>query len=123
MYQERRHNRSDNIYEALELQLAAVARSAHFSAVVLTEHQGITVACAGKVSDVEELAAFAPQLAPGRRIWQGRVKDKTGAATLVTVAPFETDMGRLYMCAAGGDEQRREAALLTGGKGVYRILA
>ena len=95
---DRRDRRSYNLHEALELQLAATAKKGKFSAVVLTENQGITVAGAGNMAEIEEIAAFAPQLAPGKRYWQGSLKDVGGEDKLVTVAPIESEMGKLYMC-------------------------
>ena len=120
---DRRDRRSYNLHEALELQLAATAKKGKFSAVVLTENQGITVAGAGNMAEIEEIAAFAPQLAPGKRYWQGSLKDVGGEDKLVTVAPIESEMGKLYMCAVGGESQKIIAELLLGSRGVNRILA
>jgi hypothetical protein len=122
MQQERRKKRSFNIHEALELQLSACAERASFSALMLTENKGIPVAGAGDVDQIEDIAAFAPQLAFKKRVWQGKMKDKNGHDQLVTVAPLNSVYGNLYMCAAGGESAQILAELLIGGKGVKRIL-
>lgn len=120
---ERREKRSENIYEALELQLAATARRAKFSSLVLIENQGIPVAGAGEVAEVEEISAFGPSLAPGKRFWHGNVRQKNGQNMRVTIAPFECEWGQLYLCAAGGLDVLVSAELLLGSQGVKRILA
>ena len=121
--EERRTNRSDNIFCALELQLAATARRARFSSIVLTEEQGLTVASTGNAGEVEEIAAMSPQLAPGGRIWQGKIRNDDGGSRLVTVAPIQSDTSKLFICAVGGNSSIITSALLRGGQGVKRILS
>jgi len=123
MSEERRINRSDNINEALELQLEATARKARLSTLILTEKQGLTVAATGHIQPCEEIAASSPQLAPENNFWQERVRDENGDGKLITVAPIKTEWGTLYLCAIGGAESSINAALLLGGLGVTRILA
>ena len=124
MHAERRVERSDNIYEALKLQLAATARRAGMSALALTERQGLEVAVVGDAAAVEEIGALAPQLAPGARFWQGRLPDAAGgAARLVTVAPVSTGDGPLFLCAVGGSASEIGPELIRSGLGVCRILS
>jgi len=123
MSEERRENRSDNIYKALELQLSATARRARFSALVLTEDQGLTVAASGDVDKVEEIAVLSPKLAPGSRFWQGNIRSSDGSNRSVTVAPVETGAGHLYLCALGNVSATAIAELQLSGRGIDRILA
>lgn len=120
---ERRVKRSHNVHEALELQLAATAERAHFNTVILAEHQGIPVAGAGEVFEDEEIAALAPSLVPGKKVWQGKVAIDNGPEKRVTIAPIETDVGNLYVCGVGGESSKVIAELLVSCKGVNRILA
>ena len=121
--EERRQSRSDNLYKALELQLASTAQRARFSSVILTEAQGVTVASTGDAGELEEIAALSPQLAPGGKFWQGRIKSEDGSSRLFTVAPIVTESGKLYLCAVGGTGSLITTSLLMGGRGVDRILA
>lgn len=121
--EERRTNRSDNLFHALELQLAATARRARFSSVVLTEAQGITVASTGNAGEAEDLAAMSPQLASGGKLWQGKISCGDGAHQLVTIAPVQSESGKLFLCAVGGNGTVITSALLCGGQGVKRILS
>jgi hypothetical protein len=123
MENERRNRRSHHMHEALELQLQATAQRGRFSAVVLTEGQGIPVAAAGDVAMAEEFAVCAPQLVSGRRLWQGMLPSERGEETRVTIAPIVTGFGNLYMCAVGGDAGKVIAEMLIGSRGVCRILA
>jgi hypothetical protein len=122
MQPERRTHRSNNIFEALGLQLAATARRAGFTSLLLAEGQGIPVVSAGPCAALEEVAAVAPSLAPGARPWHGRLRGE-GGATLVTVLPISTADGPLFLCAAGGSGPEVAADLLHGSLGICRILA
>ncbi|MBN2343634.1 MAG: hypothetical protein JXX29_19325 [Deltaproteobacteria bacterium] len=123
MKEERRTKRSHNVHEALELQLEAIATRASFNSVILAEHQGIPVAGAGKVFEDEEIAALAPRLVPGKKLWQGKVSIDNGPEKQVTIAPIKTDVGDLFICGVGGQSSKVLAELLVGSKGVNRILA
>jgi hypothetical protein len=122
MQPERRTHRSDNILEALSLQLASTARRAGFTSLLLAEGQGLPVAGAGPCADLEEIAALAPGLAPGALPWQGTLR-RDGWPTLVTVLPVSTGDGPVFLCAAGGHGSGAAADLLHAGLGVSRILA
>ena len=122
MQTERRINRSDNLFEALGLQLAATARRAGFTSLVLTEGQGIPVASIGQSPELEEVAALAPSLAPGARPWQGTLRSTEGPQ-VVTVMPLSTGDGPVFLCAAGGRGSEVAEDLLHAGLGICRILA
>ena len=121
MQPERRTNRSDNILEALGLQLAATARRGGFTSLMLAEGQGVPVAFAGEDSEIEEIAAVAPSLAPGARPWRGRLRRESGCVQ-VSVMPISTRDGPLFLCAIGGHGPEVTADLLQGGLGICRIL-
>ena len=123
MRTERRVKRSHNIHEALELQLAASVERARFNSVILAEDQGFAVAGAGKVIEDEEIAALAPGIISGKKLWQGKIAIDNGPEKFVTIAPMKTDVGTLYMCGVGGESSKIIAELLLSCKGVNRILA
>ena len=123
MRQERRNNRSYNVQEALELQLAETARRGSFSSVMLAENQGIPVAAAGNIAANEEICALAPSLVPGKRLWKGKIAIDNGPEKFVTIAPVKTEIGNLYLCGVGGDSSKVIAELLNTTHGINRILA
>lgn len=122
MLTERRTNRSENIMEALGLQLAATARRGGFSALALAESQGILVASTGATAEIEEVVAIAPSLTPGARPWRGSLRLASGCVQ-VLVMPVNTGDGPLFLCAAGGRGPGAIEDLLRAGLGVGRILA
>ncbi|MBN2343474.1 MAG: hypothetical protein JXR45_18405 [Deltaproteobacteria bacterium] len=115
-------NRSQNVYEALELQLAASLKRANFQSVILAEDQGFPVAGVGEMREGEEVAALAPSLVPGKSIWQGKVLLDSGAEQTVTIAPLKTEAGNLYLCGIGGKPTQIIDELLYSCQGVNRIL-
>ncbi|MBN2528821.1 MAG: hypothetical protein JXR76_20695 [Deltaproteobacteria bacterium] len=123
MRTERRVKRSHNIHEALELQLAASVERANFQSVILTEDQGFAVAGAGKVLEDQEIAALAPSLVPGKKVWQGKVAIDNGPEKMVTILSLSTDVGNLYLCGFGGESSKVHSELMHSIQGVNRILA
>lgn len=121
MLEEKRRNRSDNIHEALALQLAACAARARLSALILAEDQGLPVASAGNVAEAEEVAALAPSLARDSRCWHGSVQTVEGLKS-ATICPVPTEDGRLYLCAVADLGARIDTELVRGGNGIRRIL-
>ena len=123
MRTERRVRRSHNVHEALKLQLAASVERASFNSVILAEDQGFTVAGAGRVNEDEEIAALAPGIISGKKLWQGKIAIDNGPEKFVTIAPMRTDVGNLYLCGVGGESSKVVAELIVSSKGVNRILA
>jgi hypothetical protein len=121
MSEERRTLRSEEIHEALGLQLAACARRAALSSIILAEDQGLPVASTGDPSEAEEVAALAPLLLNGGASWHGSVQTEDGIKP-VTICPVSTEIGRLFLCAVGGSGKRVDMELMRGGLGVCRIL-
>lgn len=123
MKMERRVKRSHNVHEALELQLAASVERGSFNSVILAEDQGFAVAGAGKVIEDEEIAALAPSLVPGKKVWQGKIAIDNGPEKMVTITPLETEVGNLYLCGVGGEATKILTELVISSQGINRILA
>jgi hypothetical protein len=119
---ERRRNRSEDLSEALGLQLASAATRANFSALVLAEERGLLVAGSGEAGQIEEIAALAPHLAGQSRYWQGKVETTSGLR-LVSVAIVETPLGVFYLGGVDGNVSAIWAELRQGSQGVARIVS
>jgi len=117
---DRRRNRSENVQDALAYQLAASARRAKFSAMVLADEYGLIIANTGSKAVCEQMAAVSPLLARNMKPWHGKVKTNKGKVRL-SVAPIRVDNMRLYLTASEGREARISGELFTSGKGVSRI--
>ena len=122
MQEDRRRRRSQDLSEALELQIAATVQRGHFNSLALSEECGFLVAGVGDSAQVQELAALAPHLAGESRYWQGRAETIAGEDRL-SVVLIETPLGRLYLCGAGGAVGSIWAELRNSGLGVTRILS
>ena len=119
---ERRQNRSDDIQAALTNQLAASAKRAKFSAMVLADDLGMVVATTGNKSVCEQMAAISPVLAPDMKSWRGAVETNKGTVQL-TVAPIRVQDMQLYLTASEGKKaQVITREMFVSGKGVSRIL-
>ncbi len=118
----RRISRSNDVHEALRLQLAASARRARFSAFVLADELGTVIASTGDHNIGAEMAAVSPLLAPGIKPWHGTVPSNKGAVSL-SIAPIKFDDAKLYLSAADGRRRDITRELFTSGQGVTRILA
>ena len=118
----RRKNRSSDVQVALSFQLAATARRAKFTALVLADELGLVVAAVGHKPTGEKMAALAPMLTARTRTFHGSMKTSTGPVR-VSIAPVSMEGVRLYLCAAEGEAAEITRELFTGGLGVTRILA
>lgn len=116
-----RDDRSDDVMEALSLQLKATAERANFDSIVLGDDLGMVLAEAGDSNDNEELAALSPILVPELVSWRGQVKTKNGKKR-VSIAPMCIGDSRLYLTATGGDAKNVSRELFKSGLGVARIL-
>lgn len=119
---ERRQNRSQDLSEALGLQLASSATRAKFSALVLAEEMGLLIAGAGDAGELEEIAALAPLLAGQSRYWQGRVETEAGLR-MVSVTRVDTALGVFYLSGVEGKIPAIWAELRHGSRGVARIVS
>ena len=119
---ERRVQRSQDMSQALELQMAATLRKARFHSLALAEECGLLVVGCGNADEIQELAALGPHLAGDSRFWQGRAHTSTGEHRL-SVARVETPLGKLYLCAADGAIGTIWTELRYGSQGVTRIVS
>lgn len=118
---ERRRNRSNRPGTALSFQLAASARRARFSSMVLSEELGLVVANSGDASESEEIAALSPQIAGDCDLWHGRINTSLGQRT-VTIAAVNSPHGRLFLSGVGGTHAAIIPELRRSSQGVCRIL-
>lgn len=119
---ERRHRRSDNICEAIEMQLMASAERAAFGPMVVGDASGFMIASSGNRNLCEQMAAMSPSLVKGFRTWHGRVLTEKGEVRL-SVSPFRFDDSLLYISALGGVGPEIPRELFMSGLGVVRILS
>lgn len=120
---DRRLNRSEIVFEALNLQLQASLKRANFRSIILTEEKGFTVAGVGNVNDDEIVSGIAPRLTAGSPRWQGVIALDDNPQQKVTIATVNTEMGLLYLCGVGGDSLISAAELQYSCQGISRILA
>lgn len=118
---DRRYNRSDNLQQALDLQLAATAKRADFNSIVLADELGLLVACAGDAGFCERLAAISPKLTKPGHVWHGSIKTKKSSVR-VNVAPISWGDDTLYVAATKGEKARIPLEMFKAGRGVIRIL-
>ena len=116
-----RGKRSNDVMEALSLQLKSAAKRANFDSIVLGDDLGLVLAEAGDSNDNEELAALSPILVPELVSWRGQVKTKKGKVR-ISIAPMRIGDSRLYLTATGGDAKSVSRELFKSGLGVARIL-
>ena len=122
MIMDRRNERSDNMKSALEFQLAASVRRGEFDSIVLADDAGLVVAAAGAGVEQDAMAALSPRLAGKGLLWHGQLSSGEAAQTL-TVKPFVSQDGPLYLCARGGILRLVSEELHQSSRGVCRILA
>ena len=122
MLVERRRNRSQEVWRALELQLTASVDRAKFDALVLAEEGGLVVATAGMATDPDEIAALAATVIDGCELWHGTVHTAGGAESM-TIARIRAASGQLFLAAVGGRNATIIDELRRSGDGVRRILA
>ena len=122
MHEERRVRRSQDLSEALELQIAATVQKAHFNSLALAEECGFLVAGCGNSEEIQELAALAPHLAGESRFWQGQATTSSGEHRL-SVALVDSPLGKLYLCGVGGSIGSIWSELRQSCQGVTRIMS
>jgi hypothetical protein len=122
MQVERRVRRSQEMGQALELQIAATVKRARFESLALAEECGFLVAGSGDPEMIQEMAALAPHLAGNSRYWQGNAPITKGEQRL-SVALVQTPLGKLYLCGVGGKIGTIWSELRQGCQGVTRIVS
>lgn len=117
----RRVKRSDDVKEALELQLVASKERARFSSIVLSDDAGLVIALAGNRAVGEQIAAYSPLLVGNSKTWHGTMRTNRGPVR-VSVAPVRYKGSHLYLSATEGTGSEIPKELFTSGRGVLRIL-
>jgi hypothetical protein len=121
---ERRQSRSDDLQQALHLQLASVCRRAGSRVAVLAGEDGLAIAHAGDSELCEEVAAVLPLVAQRR----GLPPQVLLGAGALHVHPLRYAGQRLYLATCSEDEAVDLHAgaiagfLAAAGEGVARIL-
>jgi hypothetical protein len=123
--EDRRRKRSDDPLVALHHQLARARLEGRFDAIVVADTAGLVVAGAGAWAACEELAAYAPLLAPapGRpAAAQAEDADSRFAELRAEVEVRPVDVGgqTVLLCARGGAPGA--PAMARAAQGVARIL-
>ena len=119
---ERRTRRSDNITQALRLQLAACQLAGRLDGMVLADRDGLPLAQVGERSACEEIAGRMALVGQRVASYRGTIRTEAGAWAVhmrrVTVAG-----AGLYLCAIGGTRTERQRQIVRSSAGVERILA
>ena len=121
-FPDRRGQRSELIYQALQYQLGASARRAKFSSLVLADDAGLVVSSTGNKAISEHLAAISPELTKNMRAWHGKISTNRGKV-LLSVAPVRFESSLLYLSATEGLCKAIPKELFRSGLGVVRILS
>lgn len=115
---DRRAARSTNLDTALGLLLRTHRERGEFDLIVLATADGVIVASDGPPAACEEIAAYAPMLARGRRL-----AIDPRALRGVAVHSFFVGRHELVLATRGGaDEQTTAALALASMQGATRIL-
>ena len=117
---ERRHNRSMNAADALELALGSAAKRGSLDAVLLVDDEGMVVAQSATPLDLSMLAAVTPIVGRGRAVPRVR---RGGQLCELTVDTLELHDELLYVAALGGDSKARRRELRGTIAAAQRILA
>jgi hypothetical protein len=120
---ERRRRRTEDVMEALHLQLDACRLDGDFEAMVVADEHGMCLASSGLPATCLEIAARLPIIGRKTDGWAGTL---LGAAGGVAVAMKKIDLDgatQLYACAVGGEQTRHQGELSRAENGVRRILA
>jgi hypothetical protein len=119
---ERRRRRTDDVMEALHLQLDACRESAALEAVVIADDLGMCLASSGAPAMCYEVAARLPILARKAGDFAGVLLGASGGVP-VGVKRINVGDTELIACVLGGDQERHGAELRRAEQGVMRILA
>jgi predicted regulator of Ras-like GTPase activity (Roadblock/LC7/MglB family) len=115
---ERRKRRSTNLILALRYWLESAARRAGAAGLTLADGDGFLIASSLPSAHAEEVAALAPILARPDRTGQRLTDDASLPISIHAMTGF---CGRLFLCAIGDEERRREAVRASR-PGVQRII-
>jgi hypothetical protein len=118
---DRRRRRSEDMIEALQLQLEACREEADLEAMLVGDEDGLCVAWAGDPG-CEEVAAHMASVNYKIENFEGVViaPDRKWS---VQMRRFAAEGSQLYVCAVGGGGERRASQIHRSIGGVTRILA
>jgi hypothetical protein len=119
---ERRRKRSEDVLEALELQLEACREQAGLEAMVLGDGDGLCLAWAGQDASCKEVAARMALVNQKIENFEGVVLSPERRWN-VRMRRFEAEGSDLYVCAIGGGGEKRAHQVHRSIGGVSRILA
>ena len=122
MEMERRTRRSDNITQALRLQLAACRDAGRLAAMVLADRDGLPLAVVGDLPTCEEVAGRMALVGQRVSSYRGTVRTEDGAWP-VHMRRVTVDGAGLLLCAIGGSRSERHRQIVRSSAGVERILA
>ncbi|MFB6265184.1 MAG: hypothetical protein ABEL76_16415 [Bradymonadaceae bacterium] len=126
---DRRKRRSDEVRQAITYQLEHLAEEYNLENLTLGDNNGILIACAGRQSAGEALAAYAPVFR--RHLDRGQrelIMDKLGTllpgvdGKSLDVRRFELQGDDHYLCVVGEQRLCRQANLYRAVTGIRRIV-
>jgi hypothetical protein len=120
---ERRRRRTEDVMEALHLQLDACRLDAELEAMVVADDHGMCLASSGLPATCLEIAARLPIIGRKTDGWSGTLLGAQGGVP-VAMKKIELDGAtHLYACAVGGEKDRHAGELSRAEAGVRRILS
>jgi hypothetical protein len=118
---DRRHRRTEDVLEALHLQLDACREDAELTAMVIADEHGMCLASSGSLHTCSEIAARLPILSRKAGNFEGVLLGRKGPMP-AAMKRFVFEGNELYACAVGGNPDRHAAELSRAETGVRRIL-
>jgi hypothetical protein len=119
---DRRHRRTDDVLEALHLQMDACREDGEMMAMVVADEHGMCLASSGAAQTCSEIAARLPILSRKAGDWEGVLLGARGGMP-VAMKRFQFEGNELYACAIGGNPDRHASELSRAEVGVARILS
>ncbi len=119
---DRRQRRTEDVLEALHLQMDACREDGELTAMIVADEHGMCLASSGAVSTCSEIAARLPILGRKAGDFEGVLLGAKGGVP-VAMKRIKLDGAELYACAVGGIKERHAVQLHRAEFGVRRILA
>lgn len=123
MTDERRKRRSNKWGEALYYQLDTCRERSGLEAMVLIDAEGYLVATAGDDDMCDELGLEMEKISKDQDSYEGTVELPSSGAREVYVRRIEALGNEFWLCAAGGEAERRRQEIDTSMGGIGRILS
>jgi hypothetical protein len=119
---DRRRRRTEDVMEALHMQLDACRADAELTAMIVADEHGMCLAASGEVMTCSEIAARLPMLGRKAGDFDGVLLGAKGGVP-VAMKRIRIDGAELFACALGGVKERHAMQLVRAEQGVRRILA